>query len=1177
MPVSGAGFLFCSFTNPRVVAHAYDRGHLPANTSTQNAGNALFPALLHHGHQADPTLQRNISEPPSLRVGDVPPRMTPSAPSSSPMVHQDGPICASFPPSQQRFPLAENETSKPHPFSGSQYPIRQIGNNHYTSNVNTFGCDFPDMFFAVPPRAVMDGQHLVQQHIPSASARYIQPANRMRPFSKTKGPLYVGPSNDARILERQGVPRGRASFGERNLNRANPNQSGPYFSQSRQFAPSRQGPYAEAQQSPGPLSIPPSRLSKELVINKSAYDSYVIPEQVHEEMQYARQQTMPQQLAQEAHDSKEGRESPVQPMGSPHQNSASNHEAPRPSGFTDVQPTPPGKMQEPSTTNQIGHHSLRRFSDHVNPLHGLNPSAQYIGQHRSNMIPRGRAFSLEDRELSDKKLWVGGLPPNTKILTLAQLLEPFGPCQLSDVMVSKKVNNDLGGFTFAEYDYLFDTYRIILTLYRFQNPRNAARAVEALNGKDFDCLRCRLWLRPARINPKYNSQTSLAQNGVKAFVGHNNFNDVGSDQTRNSNDQVHQLPRYQYTHKENEQDANQSLSRTCFNSLNALIRQPSPPGAASLKTQFTNNIYDSRSNASNVRDQNSSAIVKSVSASTGSAVIESPSPSKKKKGRMNKDGPSSGKENQAKARKEILSQLQLRTNKSSDIATNEFMEITNVRNRQHNHASEPSIQKSKDQAYPQHQEHTKVFSGNSVSDFKDELEQYAQPLHNEPIEGLSRVRTTSSTDRRGSSTSPIITTVPTSYAQSEQSGSGTDGVQTPVTAKDHVKSMQALCRSTDSALPNASLPHFPMDTDNKMPFDIFSPQEPLLPDTSSQPGDKTGPSMLATEPPATLQVGQDESSVGCTPVVETPTLFQSQEHEQGQRASSRPSEDFALSRAGVDTFEESRDKAESSTTSLGESSPKRASAGPMQDLSPNKKLDPATGSQAKRYLLKDPKTLIAVPKVLPFTRPKGPFGSSDVPAKPVQNLTSSTAALHPVTEADTESDLRTKEQKMATIDLKLAQESRINQSEQTTVLPSSNDDIATGMTSNLVSLQGDPQQISATVANEEHDPPVNQPANQQPVIQQKKRKTKKPKKLKQSKPSQASSANDSSPTHSWTGTKEDAKLSEDKAITVVPKAETPYLADDNTPLPQPSFVRHNHSSMRSRIGEASEENRNQMH
>ncbi|KAL8875019.1 MAG: hypothetical protein Q9198_006567 [Flavoplaca austrocitrina] len=801
----------------------------------------------------------------------------------------------------------------------------------------------------------------------------------------------------------------------------------------------------------------------------------------------------------------------------------------------------------------MGNYSLRRFSDHMKPPHGLNLSAHYDGQHRSNMMPRGRAFSMEDRELSDRKLWVGGLPPNTKILTLAQLLEPFGPCQLSDVMVSKKVNSDLGGFTFAE----------------FQNSRNAACAVEALNGKDLDCLRCRLWLKPARINPKYNNQTSSAQNGIKAFKGHINFNDVGNDQTRNSDDQLLHIPRYQYPHMQNEHYANQPLSRTCFNPTNALAMQSSPPRAPNLKTQFTSNIYDSPSNASSVRDQNSSAIVKSVSDSTAS-------PSKKKKGRTNEDGPSSGKENQVKARKEILSQLQLRTTKSSDVATNEFTEITNVRSGQHNHAPEPTIRKSKDQAYPQHQEHTKAFSGISASDLKDELEQYGQPLHIEPTEGLSRVCTTSSADRRGSSTSPIITTVPTSYAQSQQSGSGTDGVQTPVTAKSQAESMQALSTSIDSAPPNASLAHFPMNTDNKMPSDSFLPPEPLLLDTSSQPGDQAGPFILAMEPSATLQVGQDESSVGCTPVVETATLFQSQEHEQGQPASSRPSEDFAFSGAGVDTFEELRDKAESSVASLGESSPKRASAGPMQDLSPNKKLDPSTGSQVKRGLLKDPKLLIAVPKVLPFTKPKGLFGSSDVHAKPVQNLTPSIAALRPMTEANTESDLRTENQKMAATDLKLAHESCINQSEQPTVLPSSNDDIATGMTNNLVSSRGDPQQNSATVANEEQDPPVAQAANQQPVIQQKKRKTKKPKKAKQPKPSQASSANDSSPTHSLSGTKKDIELSEEKAMTVVPKAETPYLADDSTPLPQPSFVRHNHSSMRSRIGEASSENRNQV-
>lgn len=1199
----------CLFTDPREVAMICDRESFPTNTSTQIPGSARFP-VLQRGPQLDPTLQRNFSDPTSLRMRAIPPKMPPSAPSASPMMSQGFPTRAPFPSTLQQFGPAKNEQSKPLHLSGQQFPPRRTDNDGHVPNVNLSRYGFPDMFYALPPSAMMGGQYPHYQ-VSSGPTSYNQPANRMQPFPKTKGPVYVGPSNDARILERQGVPRGRGSFGERNMFRGNPQSFGPQIPQSRQLPPSGQGQYPGLPQGSGPPVITPSSLSNETLATKPTHGSSFIPEDVHGGMQHTRQGSMPNPLVEKPYGFSEEHTSPIQPLGSQHQIDDRNHEPP---GRTVVESRLPSVMQETSITNHMSSHALRRFSNNMNPSHGANPATQYIGQHFDSGIARGRPCPMEECPLSDRKLWIGGLPPDTEVTTLAQLLEPFGPCQLNKILLSKNVNSNFGGFTFAEYGYSHAMRCIKLILIRFQDPHNAASAVEALNGRDIDSLRCRLFMKPARVNPKFNDQTISAQKGVKAYTGRDRFNDVGNDHRRRVDDKGSQIPpnqTMQNLYRHNQPSADRSQLGMYSHPTNAASALPSPPKDPGSKNHVINGTHGSRSKDGNLRDDKSSNATKSAANSVDPAAIDSPSPSKKMKGRMNKDGPSTEKESQAKARKEMLSQL--RTEKPNGATLKDVTDVTDSPQGQYSDAPESSFSTSKEQATPAHQEKTTKFLGISASDLKDELEQYAQPRNDEPIEGLSRVHTASTIRRRVSSASLIISTDPTSYAQSERSGSGTDGVQTPVTPKDQAKMTQTPPTMTDLALPSDHASHSLTETDSTPPSDFVATSlDVAIPRSHSHPEflpasagpqlkDQEGTTPLATEPPATVQIGRDLSPIDLAGEVNTATNLQPEEQQEAPNTDSKHPENPVPSGTFVNTFEKPGRKAESSTAAFGGSSPKRAAAGPMQEMSPNTKLNLGAGPVLKRGIPRDPRTLIAVPKMLPQIRSKARTGSTDAQASIAHKPISSIATLDPVRGAEKQSDSSAKEQETSAhlttvsspneVHERAAVPSLSKQVEQPPVLSNSNNyqsrtkvsgnqktsethdggcDTASAPCSTATqegSISGSapsiPQPNLSTVADGDFHPSVPQSPDQQPVIQQKKRKIKKPKKSKKPKPSQASSANDSSPTHSRSSTKEEIKVP-----TVVPKAETPYLADDNTPLPQPSFVRHNHSSMRSRSGEA---------
>lgn len=1193
------------FTNRKEVAMICERENCPASSiSTQDPGSARFP-VLQHGPQVDPTLQRNFSDPTSTRLDGIPPKIPPSAPSASPMMNQGFPIRAPFPPPLQQLCPPKNEQSRPPHLSGQQYPSRRNDDDRRVPNVNLPRYGFPDMYYAVPPSAMM-GQYPHYQVQPGPM-RYNQPANRIQPFPKTKGPVYVGPSNDARILERQGVPRGRGSFGERNTSRGHPQSFGPQTPQSRQLPASRHDQYSGSPEGSGPPVITPSSLSNELSATKPTRGSSFIPEDAPSEMHHTRRSSMPKALVEKSCGFGEEHTRPIPPLGSPHQIAARNHENLAPPGFPVPESMPPSMVQVASITDQMGSHPLRRFSNNMNPSRGVNPITQYVGQHLDSGIGRGRPCPMEECPLSDRKLWIGGLPPATELPTLDQLLEPFGRYQLGKIMLSKTGNSDFGGFTFAEYGYPFAAECTTLTLIRFQDPRDAARAVEALNGRDFDSLRCRLFLKPARINPKFNDPPNSAQKGVKLYTGRDKFNDMGNDHRRRVDDRGSFNQTMQAPYNQNQPTASRSQLGVFSHPSNVASALPSPPKDPSRKNHIINDTHGSGSTDGDVRDNKLNSTTATLATnSVDPAQNDSTSFVKKKKGRMNKDGPPSDKEPQAKARKEMLSQL--RTEKPNGAALREGINSTDLPKRHYNNnnAPESSFSTSKKQATPFHQEETTESLGVSASDLKDELEQYVQPANGEPIEKLSRVHTASTLGRRLSSASLMISTDPTSYAQSERSGSGTEGVQTPDTPKDPAKMRQTSPALTQSSLPSDHVSH-PIATalDMAIPRSHSHP-ELLLPSMGSELKNKAGPIPLATESLDTVHIDQDPFPVDFAEKVNKDTDLESE--EQHEAPSMGSAETLLPSGTNVDIFEKPDMK--SSTAPFGGPSPKRAAAGPMQEMSPNTKLNPGLAPVFKRGLPRDLRTLVAVPKILPQTRPKARTGTTDADASiPAHKSASSIATLDRARGDEKKSDPSAKEQEtsahlttvpspgsvheraaippiskqdkqaLASLNINIDQPQTHVSGSQTKSesdgggcsIASVSNSMATQEGAIIDSTPSIPRPSLADAADEDSHPPAPQSSVEQPVIQQKKRKTKKPKKPKKPKASQASSANSSSPTHSRSDTKE-----ENKVPPVIPKAETPYLADDNTPLPQPAFVRQNHSSMRSRTGESLEDVHSQM-
>ncbi|KAL8773468.1 MAG: hypothetical protein Q9209_001572 [Squamulea sp. 1 TL-2023] len=1188
------------------VVMAFNKNNFPSTAPTQHLGRAQIP-ILQQGQQLHPTVQRNFSDPTSLlRMGVVPPHMPSSVPPCTPMISQGFPARAPFSPSLQRVGPTENQPLKPLSLPGKPDPQRRDDNYGYPSNVDISRNGFPDMYFGVPTPQMMGGQHAHHQ-VPIGPVAYSQPTNRQRTFLKSKGPIYVGPSNDARILERQGVSRSRGSFGERHMSRGNPNVFGPQIPQSRQLPPSQQsqpwGPRSgPPPQASGPTAINPSSLANELVTTDAAYGSSF----GHETMRDTRHEAMPVPHASKPNSFVEGLTSPLHQCVSPRQRDGRNHETSAPEGCLDLESTPPHLMQRTSATNLMGSPTLRRVSNKKDSSHWVNPGIQRSGQYSNYGVNHGQRKDEEDCPLSDRKIWIGGLQPDTDIQLLGRLLEPFGPFHLDNIKESKQAPQfrgnfgNCGGFTFAE----------------FHDPHHAAGAIEALNGREIDPLRCRLCVKPARIHLPFNDHARSPQKGTRGYTGRDVSNNMRNHDRRHADDRAPQVSRIQTTQSSSKQyQQSTEWPQSCIDHehTNTAVGLPITPKASNARSTYQptlsldvtsskdhaiNDHHDAGPKDGNVRNRNASNASKAAVDSAASTVIQSPSPSKKRKGRMYKDGPSSDKEPQARKRKEMLSQL--RTEKPSTGASDEVPDVMNPYECQHNIAPEPAFPTSTEQVPPNNQASKPKSLGISASDLKEELEHYAPLQSDTSFEPLSCVQTASTSRRRLSSGSLVVSTDPTSYTQSEQSRSGTDSLQTPDTPKHQADLRKTPPPPTDLAGRDSHIAYVPADTINTPSGDNIPTlvneavsNAPAYPEASTattgvQPSNKAAAAPSPSSTVTALKTAQVPSSTDAARGPCTDTDLVPGEHHEAQRATPQHAESYAPPEATIETPGKTPVKEHVDTVFSVDLSLKRAVDGPMQELSPNTKISLASGPSLKRGFSRDLRTLVAVPIIAPLMRPRERTRSTDtqspglpskatVSVEPFNLATSTHVELHPTA---TEQEINISPAKASLLNSVNEQEpapSSIKQAEQPPTLSNGGDQGSSTTTLNgpcedekhdrscdvasvadtVTILDGNildpdhsnPRSYLTADANQDIDLPASQASEQQPIIQQKKRKGKKVKKSKKPKPSPASSANGSSPAHSRSATKEEIRIP-----TVIPKAETPYLADDNTPLPQPSFI-----------------------
>ncbi|KAL8679684.1 MAG: hypothetical protein Q9186_004046 [Xanthomendoza sp. 1 TL-2023] len=1216
------------------VAHVRNRDHFPVRVPPQLTIRAPFPIITQQEQQVYPTVQRQFSDPSSLHSVVVPPQPpgpVPASTGATPIMSQVFPSRAPYPPSGQYHGPTKDELSKPPQLSKPLYPPGRTEYHANTTHANSSRIGFPDMFLAAPPRGMAPGPH-PYYHLSPGTRGYNQPLNKLRSGPKTKGPVYIGPSNDARILEYQGVPKGRA------MNRNHPNSAGSQMYNSRQYLPSQPNqsswtpfspsgpplPPPPPPQGSGSSAITPSSIAKGMVTTSADHGPPIILGEESEGLQQMGQRDLPRPHVGNLHGTGKELTSSAQKDAHPREVEVRKQESYAPGGRMHAESTLPHMVHGSSVASAIGSPTLRRFSNAAD-----FSVKRYNGQYQNTQGSRGHRFEMDDCPVSDRKIWIGGLPPKTDIGVLAQVLKPYEPFELNKLLVSSKnldSRSDYAGFTFAEYDTSSSTRCNRTDPQRFESPQRATDAIEALNGRIIESLHCRLFMKPARINRYTNPTGSPQKNsfGLKGYAGRQNPNDLGDGYGTIATDRAPQVALTRTTESPSRRDKLSDEdplvgkysqdSDTKFGHVSACkphevqnTQQGTQPAqAVALKAHNVDGSDGLQSKEGSTSDSTAPSAIKLAVDSTAPVALELPSsPSTKtNQAHTSKERPHSPKVPHPRVRKEMLSNL--RTERPNDTPSKAATHTTSPYEDRQTETSSSALPPSTETNSQIGQAGTLKSLDISASDLKDEVDYYAASPSDESGEGLSRVHSVSTRRRRLSSGSVNMTTDPTSYAQSE---CGTGGVRTPVMLEADAHMSKASPTSTSSNDQRESIVHSQADPPRTQPLktDLRTVDEAFL-----------GSRIRVASPPATIKVQLEKQEASATPgsfpIASVPTTAGVSSTDLSRKVDTvvRPGSKShleprpidlphveTLSRPGKSMETSEQPSKEEDVLPIGKFAlahggiSEDGRAMPMRDINPS-----TSGPSPKPGLPRDPKTLVAIPRLLPVARIKPHIGKLDAQTRnPSIKPRVSTESLDSTKSAVTEPNSVIKKQQdklvpvsapfahaeegQAPMSLPIKEDVLAPQSmNRTDQLPfdaatdgqgrseglDENCDLAS-VPDSVATLRGDtqdsvqeiPRSSPTAVIDLEKDVPAARSAEQQPIIQQKKRKGKKGKKPKRPKPSQESSANGSSPTHSQSNVKEESRI-----LARVPKAETPYLADDNTPLPQPSFVRQNHSSMRSR-------------
>lgn len=433
-----------------------DRGHIPSLEPTPHSTGPL-PAHSFQEQHFIPNGQRISSAPNPPDSASTRPQVPAYVPSSTPAMAQVALARPPLSPSMQRPDLAARGPLEPPLRSAPLYSSQRA---NFQNGLNDNGIYIPESSFhdriVAVPNPVTMGPALSYHRVPAGSRTLHYPGRKSRPTLNTRGPIYVGPSNDARILEQQGGFRGRIPLEESIMNQPYPHRPGLAVPYPRSYPPVQQ--FLASGPPPGfPPGLPqgsrhpaigPSKLAIGAVPSETDSSSTIVNK--NGESAGITHTTMARPRAGMT-DGSHGQDHtfPIQPFTTPTRHNG-------------------GSLRENSTVKRHGQPDMtpkrpsQRTFDASSPLSNRfphDPNRPFGGQDSTHL--GGQIHPRQSDEnaypLSDRKVWIGGLRPEADIELVALLLDPWKPSHLKPTVCKSgpkwdRAEQGYGGYTFAEYE-----------------------------------------------------------------------------------------------------------------------------------------------------------------------------------------------------------------------------------------------------------------------------------------------------------------------------------------------------------------------------------------------------------------------------------------------------------------------------------------------------------------------------------------------------------------------------------------------------------------------------------------------------------------------------------------------------------------------------------------------------
>ncbi|KAL9588769.1 MAG: hypothetical protein Q9203_002423 [Teloschistes exilis] len=1144
---------------------------------------------------------------------------------------------ASMPLSTQSVPQVDLAYSHIHPsiqrsdltVYGSLESVMRAGPPYNRDLADSMGGlsrpGFSDRHTPVPTTATMGGPLPYPPGL-AGSRTFHLPSKKQRTPIYAKGPIYVGPSNDARLLEHQVVGQsrgqeeqfrgytGRVPFEESRMSQLYPH---PY--------PKRYPPQHQLR-SPG---YPPGSSlqgSRNSTLGRSSLANAMASPEADYSPATAGAKSTDESLGSMAGNRPRKTDSSRFQNGF-HENQGASTAQRRDERIYDAKAAAhharpdtasTHNSQHGANTASISNSTLNRFSNAPSRPYEGTASTHYGSEFQPGSGTRPRMANDHEYPTSDRKVWIGGLSPDADHHLLQQILDPWKPSEVGPILCSSNAakssdrgDRGYGGFSFAEFD----------------DPQKATEVIGTFNGRIIESLHCKLFVRPAYVRPKYgdyNRSPTKPDGRARDDTMHYQYQGSSSDEKHPVFDgdfQTGQRPTVSMPINYSlHSPPRQGVSDTDWPPINTATPQQGSASHLSHRAEVQEICHahqsehprihsrddSGRDGDHHIREQRreSAAHVPMATKPATAPKSKTPSPKKKKCRNANKDEPSMEKTAKAKQRKEMLSNL--RTEKSNTIAphltaavTNDVQPVQALETLQSANTEQSRLAVGRQQGHP---------PGVPSSDLEKELETVLATHADRSSGETSGVSGASKTAESMNSASRIISTNPTSKAESARSGSGVDDIPAPTT-REQSKS-------------DTEMVHMiPEISDHSGQADILVPSEVEVANVQQSTTLKSSESKQINiqasekEPVRKALVrASKKQAVGATHVASEQTTSAAKNEALAVEAAPSTSVDESNTETTFRNRTDQESQGPSSRSEIPEIVTDKSFA---KDLIPDDVGPPGMSNQlqnasatavpevggatieehqkvsavaSKRGVPKDPRVLVAVPKIPALVRPSQAQGhqkqASDSSHKKTISEASTTRLKSSGSDAVVESAIDrnptrpctplddipkvSEEHHQASPDTQPMSPRRVKMDQPSCVATDREESVRdldevfeVGSASDSVAtLEGDsivqhtPQSSPIAVHHQEKDV-----QEEQPVVQQKKKKSKK-KKSKKSKASRASATD---------GDKKDQNegASTEKVPAVVPKPEMPFLSDENAPLPIPGFLVQNHSSMsmQSRHGE----------